>query len=146
MGKVEQTLRAEISRLARKEIRAAVAPLTAQTRKLKRSSSDMKKTLTALEKAVQKQLAASAAAQPVAEVSPEEATKARLSGGLIKKLRKRLGISQGDLATLVDVSQPAVASWEQGRAKPRPEARAAIVALRSQTRQQIQELLAGKAG
>ena len=141
MGKIEETLRVEISRLARKEIRVAVAPLTEQARKLKRANADMNKKLAALEKILSKQRRSSPAAQPTPQLAADDARKARLSPGLIKKLRKRLGISQGDLATLVDVSQPAVASWEQGRAKPRAETRAAIVALRGQTPKEVQDRL-----
>ena len=146
MGKIEETLRGEIGRLARKEVKAAIAPLAEQARKLKRANAEIKKSLAALEKAVRKQPHSSALGQPAPQVAAEEATKARLSPGLIKKLRKRLGISQGGLAALVDVSQPAVASWEQGRANPRPETRAAVVALRARTAEEVQELLGRKAG
>ena len=48
--------------------------------------------------------------------APEEVEAARLSPGLIKKLRSRLGITQGELATLVGVSTSAVGSWEQRQA------------------------------
>jgi DNA-binding transcriptional regulator YiaG len=44
--------------------------------------------------------------------APEEVKAARISPGLIKRLRARLGITQGELATLVGVSTSAVGSWE----------------------------------
>jgi DNA-binding transcriptional regulator YiaG len=55
---------------------------------------------------------------------------ARVSALLIKKLRARLGITQGELATLIGVSTSAVGSWEYGKAKPEGHNREALVALR----------------
>jgi len=70
----------------------------------------------------------------------------RLSPLLIKKLRARLGISQGQLARLVGVSGPAVAFWEQGKSRPEGQNRAALVALRGVGRREVKRMLAEKAG
>jgi len=66
----------------------------------------------------------------------------RMSPRLIRTLRKRLGISQADLAKLVGVSTVAVGTWESGRSRPRAESKARIAALRSVGRREVKRLLA----
>ena len=50
MGKMEQTLKSEIIRLARKEMRATYLPLSRDVRQLKRSVSALRKTVAVLAK------------------------------------------------------------------------------------------------
>jgi len=69
----------------------------------------------------------------------------RLSPALIRKLRARLGITQGELATLVGVSTSAVGFWEYGKAKPEGHNREALVALRKLCRREVRGILATKA-
>ncbi|MFC1806013.1 helix-turn-helix domain-containing protein [Planctomycetota bacterium] len=78
---------------------------------------------------------------PKLKADPAEVEKARLSPGLIKKLRKRLAISQAELAELIDVSTTTVAFWEQGRNRPTEESKAAIVALRKLGRRDVKRML-----
>jgi DNA-binding transcriptional regulator YiaG len=60
----------------------------------------------------------------------EAARGARFSGGLIQKLRRRLKLTQGQLALLTGVSVTAVRAWEANRSRPQGARRAALVALR----------------
>jgi DNA-binding transcriptional regulator YiaG len=78
------------------------------------------------------------------EAAPEEVKAARLSPGLIKKLRKRLGLTQGELAKIVGVSTTAVGFWEYGKAKPEGRNREALVALRKLGRREVRGILAAK--
>jgi transcriptional regulator with XRE-family HTH domain len=64
---------------------------------------------------------------------------------LIKKLRRRLGITQSELATLVGVSHSAVGSWEYGKARPEGRNREALVALRGLGKREVRRILATKA-
>jgi hypothetical protein len=48
MGKMEQTLNSEITRLAKKEMRATYHPLARDVRRLKRTVSAMRKTMAVL--------------------------------------------------------------------------------------------------
>jgi DNA-binding transcriptional regulator YiaG len=100
--------------------------------------------------AVLARLGAELQAQRTAERSklaaaPEEVKVARISPGLIKKLRARLGITQGELATLVGVSTSAVGFWEYGKAKPEGRNREALVALRKLGKREVRGILAAKA-
>ena len=108
MGKLEQAFKSEITRLAKKQLRATYLPLARDVRRLKRSLSALRKTV-----AVLARLRAELQVQRTAErarlaAAPEEVKAARISPLLIKKLRKRLGITQGELARLVGVSGSAL--------------------------------------
>jgi len=145
MGKMEQTLKSEITRLAKKQVRATCLPLARDVRRLKRTVSALRKTI-----AVLSRLGAELEAQRAAErarlaAAPEEVQSSRISPLLIKKLRARLGITQGELARLVGVSMSAVGSWEYGKAKPEGHNREALVALRKLGKREVRGILAAKA-
>ena len=144
MPKIEQVLRSEITRLAKKQIRAACGPLARDFRQLKRRVSQMSKAVAALGK-LRAEFEAKRAAEGVKLEAPEEKVKAaRLSPLLIKKLRERLGLSQGQLACLVGVSRQAMAFWELGKSRPQGRNRAALVALRGVGRREVKRMLGEK--
>jgi len=144
MPMLEQVLKAEIIRLAKKQIRAVCGPLARDVRELRRRVSQLSKTVVALDK-MRAALEAKRAAEGTKLEAPAEQVKAaRLSPLLIKKLRQRLGISQGQLACLVGASRQAMAFWELGRSRPQGSNRAALVALRGIGRREVKGMLAGK--
>jgi len=145
VGKVEEVVRAEIIRLAKKQLRAVCGPLSREVWALRRRVSQLAKTVAALDK-LRAELEAKRAAEGPKLEAPEESVKsARLSPRLIKKLRARLGLSQGQLARILGVTGPAVAHWEQGKSRPKGRNRAALVALRSVGRRAVKAMLAEKA-
>jgi DNA-binding transcriptional regulator YiaG len=75
------------------------------------------------------------------EAPPEEIKNSRFSPGLIQSLRKRLGITQKELAILAGVTVGAAHLWETGKFLPSGEKRGAIVALRKLRRREVRELL-----
>ena len=145
MGKMEQTLKSEITRLARKQVRATYLPLARDVRRLKRTVSGLRKTVAVLSRLGTELQAQRTAERTSLAAAPEEMKTARLTPWLIKKLRTRLGITQGELATLVGVSGSAVGSWEYGKAKPEGHNREALVALRKLGRREVRRILATKA-
>jgi DNA-binding transcriptional regulator YiaG len=144
MGKMEQTLRFEITRLAKKQVRATCLPLARDVRRLKRAVSALRKTVTVLARLGAEWQVQRTAERAKMQAAPEEVKAARLSPGLIRKLRRRLGITQGELATLVGVSHSAVGAWEYGKAKPEGRNREALVALRKLGRREVRGILATK--
>jgi DNA-binding transcriptional regulator YiaG len=82
---------------------------------------------------------------PELEVPEDEAASSRISPNLIKKLRKKLNLTQAELATLVGVTPGAVAFWEQGRSRPRESYKRALVSLRHLGRRDVAAMLAGGA-
>ena len=145
MGKLEDVMRSEISRLARKEIRAKCVPLAREVRALRRTVRGLSKTVAALEKVGGAAAVAQAAKTAKLQAAPEEVKKARFSAALCRKLRKRLGLTQGQLGALISVSSTTVAFWEQGRNRPTEASKATLVALRKLGRREVKRILQGKA-
>ena len=99
MGRLESALREEIARLARKATRQQQAKTVKDVQKLKRRMSQLQSEVKGLKRALASEASrrrAAAASGAAAEAGLE---KTRLSPWLIQKLRKRHGITQGDLAT-----------------------------------------------
>ena len=144
MGKVEDAVRAEIMRLMRREMRNVVLPLGRDVRQLKRGLGGVSKSVARLERVLAGQVREGEARKGRLEVSEEEARKARMSAGLIRKLRTRLGITQGQLGVLVGVSPGAVTQWEMGVMSPRGQNRATLVALRKLGRRDVTRMLEQK--
>jgi len=144
MGKMEETLREEIARLARKELRPTIDSLSREMRELKRTIARLVKTVDVLKKAVDQN------ARPgLATASPDQTSRGgikapRITAKSIKGLRKKLGITQERLAILLNVSTSTVAFWEQKRAMPRGKNRAALLTLRKLGRKDIKRILAEK--
>lgn len=141
MGKLEDAVREEIVRLARRELRNAVVPLAKEVRELRRAVAQLGKTGGSAQRG-----AAPARAQAEPEpgrltASAGEVEKSRFSAALIQKLRKRLALSQSQLAALVGVSGPAVAQWESGRSMPRGANRAALVGLRKLGKREVKRMV-----
>jgi DNA-binding transcriptional regulator YiaG len=144
MGKMEQALKSEMIRLATKQMRVTYLPLAREVRKLKRTVAELRRMVAPL-KVLGGELEAQKAAQLAKlEASPDEVKGSRISARLIKSLRSKLGISQGELATLVGVSAGAVGFWEQGKARPHGKNKVALVALRKLGKREVKKLLAKK--
>ena len=141
MGKIETALREEIARLARKEIRSVVGPLKKEVVRLKKRVVELSSKLNASEKQTGLLVKERRRKGLGSDISDDQADAARMSGGLIKKLRKKLGISQAGFAAIVGVSSPAVAAWEQGRSNPAGDNLKAVIALRKYGRREVQVLL-----
>jgi len=144
MGKFEDAVRSEIMRLLRKELRGVVLPLGRDVRQLKRGLGRMTKSVARLDRVVAVQVREAEARKGRLEVPEEEAKSARLSAGLIRKLRTRLGLTQGQVAALLGVSSGAVTQWETGVISPRDRNRAALVALRKLGRRDVKRMLEQK--
>ena len=125
--------------------RATYLPLARDVRRLKRTVSALRKTVAVLARLGTEWQTERQAQRAKLVVVPEEVKAARVSPRLIKKLRARLGITQGELATLVGVSGSAVGAWEYGKAKPEGHNREALVALRKLGRREVRGILAAKA-
>lgn len=105
---LQTMLKAEISRLSKKEIKTAVAPLMKTTAELRKQVRDLKKQLAGYVKAA-------GISVPVVEEKPTPSVdKMRFSAKNIKALRMRHRMTQADFATMLGVSKMAVSGWEQG--------------------------------
>ena len=144
MGKLESTIKSEIQRLAKREIRSTFLPLRREVRAMRLKLSSLSKGIGYLNR-MRKELHLEEA-KPSLEATPEEVKASRLSPDRIRGLRKKLGISMRELGVLTGSSVGAILSWEKGKFKPRGEKKAKLVALRKFRKQEIRKLLDEKAG
>ena len=141
MGELEVTIKSEIVRLAKREMRKTSVPLGRDVRLLKSTVSQLRKTVLALERLAAQQQKELGKRKIPLEATPKEVKKSRFSPRLIRSLRKHLGISQKELAILSGVTVGAVHMWESGKFRPKDEKKALIVGLRQLHRRDVKKLL-----
>jgi len=144
MGILETTIKSEIVRLAKRELKRVAVPLRRDVRTLRMTVSQLRKTLSGLERFAARRGSELMGEKAKLSASPEELEKARFSPRLILTLRKRLGITQKELATLAGVTVGAIFQWEKGIFDPREDKKAVLVALRKLGRRQVKTLLEEK--
>lgn len=143
MGKLESTIKAEIQRLAKREIRSTFIPLRREVRTMRLKLSTLSKGITSLDK-MAKEMRLEEKAMPKLEATSEEVKASRLTPDRIRGLRWKLGISMRELGILTDTSPGAILSWEKGKFKPKGEKKVALVALRRLRKREVRKLLAEK--
>jgi DNA-binding transcriptional regulator YiaG len=132
MPNIASLLKEEISRVARKEVRAetqglkkAIAQYRSEIAALKRRSKEVDQQLRQLRKSAGRGAAASSAESD----EPERKLRFRAKG--FAEQRRRLGLSAAACGLLVGASGQSVYKWEQGKARPRASHLQAIAALRT---------------
>ncbi len=141
MGRLEATIKSEIVRLAKREMRKTLVPLGRDVRLLKHMASQLRKTVLTLERFAARQQKELKKRKMPLEATPEEVKKSRFSPRLVRSLRKKLGISQKELAILAGVTVGAAHLCEKGKFKPKDEKKAVMVALRKLGRREVRKLL-----
>ena len=144
MGKVESTIKAEIVRLAKREVKGSFFPLRREVYSLRLKLSGLIKNFIAVERQAKEVLQEQAKKKLELQASPEEVKVSRLTPQRIRLLRNKIGISQKDLGTLLDVSIGAVGMWEKGKFAPSAKKKAALIALRKLGKRDVKKLLAEK--
>ena len=144
MGKLEGVIKSEIVRLAKRETRKLSFPLKRDVRTLKTVISRLRKSVSTLEKLTAQQQKELRKGRIPLEAPLDEVKKSRFSPRLIRNLRKRLGITQKEMATLAGVTVGAIYQWEQGIFEPRGKKKGILVALRKLGRRAVKRLLEEK--
>ena len=142
MGKLESTIKSEIQRLAKREIRSTFIPLRREVRAMRLKLSGLSKGIASLDR-MAKELHLEEV-KPRLEATPEEVKASRFTPDRIRRLRKKLGISMRELGILTGVGLSAVAMWEKGKFRPRGEKKAALVALRKLRKRDRRSWLKGR--
>jgi len=124
-------MKEEIRRLARLEIRAAIKGLRRMSAQHRRDLAALKRLAPRLEKSVAflEGQERSRVAEP--QVSAKAVEKSRFSAKWLRSQRNKLKLSAEQYARLVGVSGLTIYNWELGKAKPRKEKMAALVAVRN---------------
>lgn len=149
MANLASALRSEVTRLARKELRAETETLkkTAAAQRseiaaLKRRMSELEKALKALARTATRQTPKTRASA-TSEERGADASQFRFRAQGMASNRKRLGLSAEDFGRLVGASGQSVYLWESGKTKPRPGNLTAIASLRGIGKREVAARLEG---
>ena len=150
MPNVMSVLKAEITRLAKKEAKAAVDPVRKPSIGARKSLADLKQRVAALEKQV-KGLNAGLSKVPQQEpVAAPIGPRNWISGNGIRSLRQKLGLSQEAFAKLVGITPNGVWKWESqpGMLRMRDATKATVMAVRGlgarEAKQRLDEMAKAK--
>lgn len=135
MPNIASALKAEISRVARKELRAETDSLKKATTTYRREIAALKKRVAALEKQARR---GTRPARVVNEPSEEsDGRQLRFSASRLAAQRKRLGLSAADFARLLGVSALTIYNWEGGKTRPQRPQLEAIAAARKLGKREV---------
>lgn len=115
MPNLGTVLKAEISRLARKEVRSEVEALKKASSTYRREIAELKRQVATLERTLKQ----TAKALPTPPAKQADQGRIRFSASGLKSHRARLGLSAADFGALVGVSALSIYNWERGKAAPR---------------------------
>jgi DNA-binding transcriptional regulator YiaG len=144
MPNIASILKAEISRVARKEVRAEIETLKRASVAYRASIAELRRQVNALEKELRRfaKAATRPATLPDSANEPAEGTKRRFSATRLAAHRTRLGLSAASYGQLVGVSGQTIYHWEQGKARPRAAQLESLASVRDLGAREIAERLA----
>jgi DNA-binding transcriptional regulator YiaG len=146
MPNLTSTLKQEISRLARKELRNETETLKKTSARYRSEIATLKRRIDDLERHIGLSRRARTAAPKAedAEQSIEIANgsaRHRFSARSLAAHRKRLGLSAAEFGKLVGVSAQSVYNWEAEKARPREKQLMAFAAIRQMGKRDAATLL-----
>ena len=146
MSNVVKILKAEISRISKKEAKSATQAIGKSNTWLRKTVADLKRRLVLLEKENKRLVAVLKkfqVAQPE-KLEQEEGKKARFTSRGVRALRKKLRLSQADFGKLVGATTHAVYLWEKktGALNLRDKTKSAILSVRGLGAREAKEKLA----
>ena len=130
MSTFANQLKSEISRLAKKEVRAETQALKKASAQHRSEIAALKRRVAGLEAQIKRQGKGDARAKPAENADEESGTSLRFRAAGFAALRKKLNISAAEMGKLLGVSAQSVYHWETGKTKPRASQLAAIAAVR----------------
>ena len=116
MANFAALLKSEITRLARKELKAQLQPLRKANATQRHDIAALKRQLADLQRQLARATKAASGAAPATE---GDDAPVRFSAKGLQSHRARLGLSAGDYGALAGVSAQSIYNWERGKARPR---------------------------
>lgn len=145
MPNIQSVLKAEISRLARKEVRDEVSSLKKASGHYRSQIAALKRQVEVLQRTVSR-LSRSTGHAVVTTAAPadeEGGQPRRFSAKGLAKHRQRLQLSAADFGKLMGVSGQSIYKWESGEVRPRRAQLEAIAAIRNMGRREALAKLGG---
>lgn len=127
MTNIATLLKGEITRLARKEVRAEIAPLKKASASSRIEIAALKRQLKEVERALRQALKPNASSRAVPDASSQDA---KFNARGMKAHRKKLGFSAKEYGLLVGASGLSIYKWEDEKVAPRAKFLPALAAAR----------------
>ena len=137
MGKADEVLKDMIRFHGKRIAKDVVGDMPAQMKQARQDIRSLQKAMAGLTKQVDRLLEGRRTEAPLTPASDDEVERARFTKRTLPAIRKRFSLTQQELAKLLGVAAITVNSWERGRARPRGENVAKIIALRSMGQGQV---------
>lgn len=142
MPNLNEVLRAEITRLARKEIKGQLEVSKQMVSKHRHEIAALKREVKALETRLGRiQKGSASQATETANEDSTELGNVRFSAKSVRSQRRRLNLSAAEFAKLLGVSAQTIYLWESGRSRPRQAQLQSLVAVREMGRREAQAKL-----
>jgi DNA-binding transcriptional regulator YiaG len=139
MPDIATALKAEMARIARREIRREIAPAKKNRGNIRADMAALKRRVQTLETQL-RSLAKSASTSEGRNVEAPGGVR-RVTARSIASLRQRLGLSAAMFGRLLGTSGQSVYNWEAGKAKPRGESLAKIASLKGAGKRDVASYL-----
>jgi DNA-binding transcriptional regulator YiaG len=145
MANLAVTLKEEIRRLARKEIKSELSTTQKSVARYRREIAALKRQLGEQSRKIKK-LQVEAGQAPAEEADENGLPEGvRFSARSIRAQRRRLGLSAEQYGKLVGVSGLTIYNWEHGKSRPRKAQFASFLAVRGIGKREAQARLEGAA-
>lgn len=144
MPNLASIFKAEIARVARKELRSEIEPLRKSVTQYRSTIAALTRRIMQLEREAKRGTKA-AARDGISSTTTDNGSKGRqvrFSAGRLAAHRQKLGLSAADYAKLVGASALSVYKWESGKTRPRPAQIQALAAVRALSKADVQDRLA----
>ncbi len=141
MPNLAQTLKEEIARLARRELRRETKTVRKASAQHRRTLAELKRQVKKLQRQtalLEKQVCQCCSSVPTA-IEPK---KVRFTAKGLRSERKRLDLSAADYAKLVGSDLKSIYRWESGKARPRQAQVLALAAVRGLGKREVAAKLA----
>ncbi|AOS78429.1 hypothetical protein Q5W_05330 [Hydrogenophaga sp. PBC] len=140
------SLKKEIARMARKELKGDIESLRKTAAGHRSEIAALKRELKALRDETKRQArqlkrVPGAVATSTEEAAPRRGRQARYSAESFAAMRKKLGITQAQMGQVLGVSTLSVYKWESGQVMPRQTQQEKILALKKVGKRAVEKLL-----
>lgn len=134
MPDIGSALKSEITRVARKAVKAELDALRSASAGYRKEIAVLKRTVSALQRdraSVEKKSKAKTSATQETPEAEGGSSRTRFSAKGLKTLRAKLGLSAHDFGRLAGATGQSIYNWEQGKNEPRAQQAQKLVALRN---------------
>lgn len=133
MPNIAIALKAEIARIARKEIKGETGDFKKASAQYRAHISALRRRIEVLERQVKRASKGAKVAEDTARSATEDdaGVRRRFSSARLASTRKKLGLSAADFGALIGVTGQSIYKWESGEARPRAKQLEAIASVRT---------------